>query len=98
MIDVKNAVQAAVQYCGQLFGNISNRLQLEEVELSDDEKHWFITVGYDDPGTPRDEVMLGALQGFPRIGPERKYKVVDVDAETGKVKAVKMRQPLERVS
>lgn len=98
MIDVTSAVQLAVKYCGELFGNISNRLQLEEVELSDDEKHWLITVGYDEPGTSQSAVMLEIHQGFAPRRQERKYKVVDVDAETGKVKAVKMRQPLERVS
>lgn len=98
MIDVKIAVQAALQYCGQLFGNLPNRFQLEEVELSNDEKHWLITVGYDEPGTPQSEVMLRVGQGLPPRAAERKYKVVDVDAATGKVKAVKMRQPLERVS
>lgn len=98
MIDVKDAVRVAVQYCGQLFGNLSNRLQLEEVALSDDEKHWFITIGYDEPGESQREILTGALGGFAPRGSERKYKVVDVDAETGKVRAVKIRQPLERVS
>ncbi len=99
MIDVKNAVHAAIQYCGELFGgDILNRFQLEEVELSDDEKHWFITVGYDDRGTPQDEAATRIAHGLLPRAPERKYKVVDVDAETGKVKKVKIRQPLERVS
>ena len=98
MIDVKNAVQAALQYCGELFGDISKRLQLEEVVLSDDEKHWFITVGYDVPGALPFSALEDMIQGLKPRAPERKYKVVDVDAETGKVKAVKMRQPLERVS
>lgn len=95
---MKDAVQVAVQYCGQLFGDILNRLQLEEVELSDDEKHWFITVGYDVPGALPASALEDMVQGLKPRPPERKYKVVEVDAETGKVKAVKMRQPLERVS
>lgn len=98
MIEVKQAVQLAVQYCGQLFGNIGNHLELEEVALSEDEKHWFITIGYDVSGTiPRNEMMEGILKGIEPRGKERKYKVVDVDAETGKVHAVKIRQPLERI-
>jgi hypothetical protein len=98
MIDVKHAAQVAVQYCGQLFGNISNRLQLEEVELSDDEKQWFITVGYDEPVTSPASDLEEMLQRRKQRRVERKYKVVHVDTKTGKVKAVKMRQPLERVS
>ncbi len=98
MIDVKQAAQTAMEYSGQLFGNILNRLQLEEVELSDDEKHWFITIGYDVPASPAQTALENIVQGLKPRGAERKYKVVDVDAESGKVKAVKMRQPLERVS
>lgn len=98
MIDVKDAVGVAIGYCGQLFGNISNHLQLEEVVLSDDERHWFITVGYDDPGDSQGDILSGALHGFAPRRATRKYKVVDIDATTGKVKAVKMREPLERLS
>lgn len=98
MLDVKNAVQVAVQYCGQLFGNIGNQLELEEVVLSDDEKHWFITIGYDVPAPAQADTLRAMVSGFQPRGGERKFKVVDVDAETGKVHAVKMRQPLERVS
>jgi hypothetical protein len=98
MIDVKDAVQVAVQYCGQLFGNIMNRLQLEEVVLSDDEKHWYITLGYDVPGDSQMDKLGTALSGFAPRTAERKYKVVDVDAETSKVRAVKIRQALERIS
>ena len=99
MIDVKEAVRVAVQYCGQLFGNLGNNLELEEVVLSEDEKHWFITIGYDTPGTVSNaEMMAKVLSGVRARSSERKFKVVDVDAETGKVHAVKIRQPLERVS
>jgi hypothetical protein len=97
MIDVKQAVQIALQYCAQLFGN-QNQLRLEEVELSEDEKHWLITVGFDEPVPSRTDALGQALQGFMPKQYERKYKVVDVDAENGKVKAVKIRHPLERVS
>ncbi len=89
-----------MQYCAQLFGSISvlNKPQLEEVVLSDDEKHWFITVSYDEPGDSQSESLSRAMSGLGPRAAERKYKVVDVDSETGKVRAVTMRQPLERVS
>ena len=96
MIDVQQAVAIATQYAEQLFGNALNRLRLEEVELSYDEKHWYITIGFDEPlpfNTLIGTVLEGGLQRT-----ERRYKVVDVDAKSGKVRAVKIRQPLERVS
>jgi hypothetical protein len=96
MIDVQQAVQIAKQYVQQLFGTV----RLEEVELSYDEKHWYITVGFDEPlPQPLFPLAMGTvIQSALEPRTERKYKVVDVDAETGKVRAVKIRQPLERVS
>ena len=100
MIDVQHAVQIATQYAGQLFGNALNGVRLEEVELSYDEKHWYITIGFDVPlPQPLYPLAIGTvLQNALEPKTERKYKVVDVDAESGKVRAVKIRQPLERVS
>ena len=99
MIGAHQAAQAAVQFCNGLFGNTANHLLLEEVELSEDEKHWFITVGFDGPASPqtRDPITEPLHSFMPQLL-ERKYKVVDVDAQTGIVRAVKMRQPLERIS
>lgn len=96
MIDVQEAVRIAVQYFGQLFG-FAGRLRLEEVELSADEKHWFITVGFQE-ARPPGVAITEAIQGYAPITDERQYRVVDLDTETGKVRAVKIRQPLERVS
>ncbi|MGB8354135.1 MAG: hypothetical protein WCD79_09635 [Chthoniobacteraceae bacterium] len=98
MIDVQEAVKIALAYCGKLFGKALNRFQLEEVELDKDEKHWFITVGFDEPLKARTDVLGEAFKGFLPKGTERKFKIVDVDAKSGKVRAVKIRQPLERVS
>jgi hypothetical protein len=98
MIDVQKAVQIATQYAGLLFGNAVNGLRLEEVELSYDEKHWYITLGFDELVSSRFPLIPTALESVINPKTERKYKVVDVDAESGKVRAVKIRQPLERVS
>jgi hypothetical protein len=96
MIDVQQAVQVATQYAAQLFGNALNNLRLEEVELSFDEKHWYITIGFDESVPLRSGAIGAALENMMNPRMERRYKVVDVDSNTGKVRAVKMRQPLER--
>ena len=59
---------------------IKDSLTLEEVELSEDEKHWLITLGFRESRglTPFD-------QG------SQKYKLFTVDAITGQVRAMKMR-------
>ena len=98
MINVQEAVQLALKYCGQLFGEVEG-LRLEEVELSEDEKHWFITVGFNEPmpkAAPGTWAAALADLGPGTVG--RQYKVVNLDAQTGKIRAVKIRQPLERVS
>ena len=102
MINVQEAVRLALEYCAPLFGEVE-RLRLEEVELSEDEKHWLITIGFDDPAlsatkkVPSTWSVLGLEPRETRID-ERQYKVVNLDAQTGNVRSVKIRRPLERVS
>ena len=59
---------------------IKDSLTLEEVELSEDEKHWLITLGFQEYRglTPFDQAS-------------QKYKLFTVDATTGQVRAMKMR-------
>ena len=48
MIDMKQAVQIALEFCRSLYApeKLTDFL-LEEVELSDDEKFWLVTIGFD---------------------------------------------------
>ena len=95
MIDVQQAAQQAINYCAGLFGNIL-RVRLEEVELTNDDAHWLITVGFDVP-RPLDS-MEEAVYGLEPLDGKRQYRVVNIDAQTGAVRSVKIRQPLERIS
>jgi hypothetical protein len=84
MIDVKQAADVAAHYLVDLFPNqtLSN-VQLEEVELTDDEKYWLITLSY--------PIQL-------RISPlnlpatKKEYKLLKIDSQTGKVRAMKIRK------
>lgn len=83
MIEVKQAAEAAFAYFTELFKGGYYNLALEEVELSNDEKYWFITLGYNPPAT-----------GFTQItgaGIKREYKQFKIDAATGKVISMKIR-------
>ncbi len=97
MIDVKQAAQSAISYCSNLFPN-AEEFRLEEVEIAANELYWLITVGFN------EDDNLPGHNLFKWVNPEqsrhlvRKYKVVQVDAETGVVRSVKMRNPLELVS
>lgn len=94
MIDVKQAVEAATAYARQLFPDEELRhLRVEEVELSSDEQVWNITLGWVEPAVRENKGSLllstgtGELQKLPRV-----YKVFRVEAETGTVHGMKMRE------
>ena len=88
MIDVKTAVARAVEYISELLpkGTVRN-LRLEEVERTDDDRHWLVTLGY---SAPKDEgeADLNAILGSPS---EREYKQFEIDAQTGEVSAMRIR-------
>lgn len=86
-LDVKAAVATAVTYLKDLYSDEQlKNIRLEEVWLSDDEKYWYITIGYDSP-TP-------ALHPLATLRPsEREYKLFKVRVEDGRVMEMKIRQP-----
>jgi hypothetical protein len=83
MLDVREAARKASEYFAGLFSNQTiGNVQLEEVEISDDGKNWLITLSY--------PVIPEGLAPIQFIG-KRKYKLFTVDAETGQVKSMKIR-------
>jgi hypothetical protein len=96
MIDVKTAVKNAILFLADLLAEQNvHDVRLEEVELSEDEKVWFITLSYlrrsaEGEGTVIGKMLAaGELMGA-RV--EREYKVFAVDSVTGEVRSMKMRQ------
>jgi hypothetical protein len=90
-IGVQGAVQAASKYFHELQSIIRNSLsidnstlirdlRLEEVELADDRSQWFVTLGYS-----ISEDGLG-------IRSVREYKIFAIDATTGEVQSMKIRE------
>lgn len=86
-IDVRAAVFAAKNYLQSLQGLLEYQikdLRLEEVELSEDRKYWLITLGF-------ITTTVGAEESF-FLKKERDYKVFKVNAETGEVESMKIRE------
>lgn len=83
MIEVNDATNIAAEYLKKLFPD-ANNMQLEEVEISEDEKFWNVTLSYEyyDPANP--SAML-----FNR---KRKYKIFRINANTGDVLSMKIRE------
>ncbi|MBI1743857.1 hypothetical protein HYR54_12445 [Candidatus Acetothermia bacterium] len=81
MIDVKKAVEIARNHYLELYPDVlPSRLSLEEVELSDDENYWYITLGYSE-NSPISPVL-------PQV---TKYKTIKIDAASGKPLSMKIR-------
>lgn len=91
-IDVKKAVYAAQNYLTSIQHMIGGRIEdvrLEEVEISEDEKHWFVTLGFAAP-TEKAANKLGETLALSQSS--REYKIFKIDSETGEVRAMKIRE------
>ncbi|HEX3526287.1 MAG TPA: hypothetical protein VH988_04400 [Thermoanaerobaculia bacterium] len=93
-IDVKGAVKIATSYLAQLYDRTQLQdVLLEEVTKSDDDRFWFVTLGFSRP------VPEGTLTTFEQLiqktgGAQplkREYKIFDIDATTGKVRGMRIR-------
>ena len=84
MIDVKQAAQSASNFVTGLYANeIISDVRLEEVELTEDGKYWLITLSLPPPKS--------AISAVFQIG-ARQYKIFKVDADTGEVLSMKIRE------
>ncbi len=81
-IDVKTAVAKGREYVGLVFPVPPPEVRLEEVELAEDGRHWYVTFSI--PGPQVD------LFGAP-FSAKREYKTVELDAETGEARAIRIR-------
>jgi hypothetical protein len=77
MLDAKAAAEAAMKHFADLMGSGPANLSLEEIEWSEDDKHWLVTLGYNEAS--------GLGLGY------RKFKILSVEAETGRVLSMKTR-------
>ncbi|HZG54294.1 MAG TPA: hypothetical protein VEZ40_19490 [Pyrinomonadaceae bacterium] len=85
MIDVKQATKIAAESFISLYDEqlSSSNIQLEEVELTEDNKYWLITLS-------TSRANANAL-GFP-LPSRKEYKIFKVNAETGDLKSMKIRE------
>ena len=82
MIDVKQAVRIAAEYFADILGSRAEASLLEEVSLEEEDgrRYWKITFSIP------SRVPLAQLVAA------KEYKVVTVDAESGEVRSIKIRQ------
>lgn len=80
MIDVSKAARIANDYFRDLFADEAyTKIRLAEAELTEDQKFWFVIIGY-------EEKPIGSL-GLDLV--HRKFKCLKIDAETGTLISIK---------
>lgn len=82
MITVKEAAKIARDYLINLYTD-TNIYDVEEVELTEENKYWLITIAMAD-----EHIQLANILGAGK----KKYKIVQVDSQTGEVRSVKIRK------
>ena len=95
MVDLRTAVSSAHNYLisiQHIMGDLQD-IRLEEVELSEDQKYWLITLGFELPVNTQNP--FGIMAGITPKGEKllkREYKLFKVNSETGEVEAMKIRK------
>jgi hypothetical protein len=82
MIDVKEATGKAKEYLLSFFPE-AEKVQLEEAELTEDKSHWYITLSY--------ESISSSVASSLLVGKSVRYKIFKLDAESGDVISMKIR-------
>jgi hypothetical protein len=90
MIDVKQAVKAAIKFAEETLGpEEAAGARLEEIELSSDDAFWLITLGL--PRRAALEEGRTTWELLASAPAKRDYKVFKVNKKTGKVVSMKIR-------
>lgn len=82
MIDVKEATKRAKEHLVNFFPD-ADEVQLEEVELTPDKAFWLVTLSYAGASNSVASSLL--------VGKSMRFKIFKLDAKTGEVISMKVR-------
>lgn len=88
IIPAKKAVESAIFYFADILA--PEDIRLEEVELSDDEQYWLVTLSALVPA--KQVAAHNALAEVFKKSHERIYKLFKVSAKSSEVKSMKIRE------
>lgn len=90
MVEVKEAITKATQAAQEYLGNFENDsdLKLEEVEHNHSENQWLITLGFNER---KINILHNIGKAFSDNQYIRKYKIFNIDENTGEVLSMKIR-------
>ena len=90
-IPVKTAVSNAIEFVQELYnGEQIKDILVEEVEFSEPANQWLITIGFTITKV-KDKDSLASLI-IPEKENTRKYKIICIDAQSGKAISMKIRE------
>lgn len=97
MVDVKAAAKVSSEYLLSIQDMLESPIQeltLEEVEISDDQNHWLITLGYSVKISEKKSNLFAVTSLQESLQPQlqRKYKIFKINRENGDVESMKIRQ------
>ena len=92
MVDVKQAVGEAMDYLKDMYQiDQFKDVLLEEVDLSEDNKYWDVTIGFtrlqDSTSGGPMATLIGQSAEF-----KREYKVFQIDSKTGDLRSMRSRK------
>ena len=91
-VPVKTAVSNAIEFVRELYkGEEIKDILLEEVEFSESTNQWLITIGFM-RNKMKDQSSSIANLILPERESTRKYKIVHIDAQSGKAISMKIRE------
>lgn len=92
-IGLQKAVDIAREYLERLFPAEKHGLRLEETEFAENRGEWAITYSLARQGLPMRVQQYGPTMFEPATQPlTRDYKSIRIDAQSGKVKSMSIRQ------
>ena len=93
ILSIKEVVKNGVIFLKNLYEDASNIL-VEEVEMDDQQQYWFITLSYTLIGARSTTAEPTTLQSLAFLYPskDRSYKTLKIDAKTGAVLSMKIRE------
>jgi hypothetical protein len=92
MLSVQEAARAARAYAQQLYDERELKdLRVEEVELAEEDATWYVTLGWIESAVKQVAGFTGTFEGNQLAALPRVYKIFTIDAETGHVSSMKIR-------
>lgn len=86
MISFKEATAKAVEYVKQIYPETSYGYLVEEIELDETKSFWFVTLSF-----PLDDSEMNPFLP-PNWLNSRRFKSLKIDARTGEVLSMKIRE------